>query len=89
MNERTAAYWPTRALLAIGFLATIIAVTMSLEGLTQATELRFSAGPDVLGLPVQKLFALAGLVPVLGFAWMLRIFRGRRGEPPAWRYRDR
>ena len=36
---------------------------------------------------VVSIAALAGAVA--GLAWMLRILRGVRDEPPPWRYRDR
>jgi len=81
---------PTRILLALGFIATVVAVVLTL-----LTQLPYQ-GPltdhraAVLGLPANTALALGGLVPVLvGFGWMLRIFRGSRDEPPAWRYRDR
>ena len=90
MKHRTPAYWPTRILLAVGFIATVIVLTLTLalELLTQ--DPMFGTRTAVLGLPANMVVALVRVVPVLvGFAWMLRIFRGPRDEPPAWRYRDR
>jgi hypothetical protein len=88
MTQRTPKYWQTRILLAVGFIATVIALALSLEQLTQDPV--FGASPGVLGLPVGLVIVLVGLAQVLiGFAWMLRIFRGPRDEPPAWRYRQR
>ena len=86
--HRTPAYWPTRILLAVGFIATVIALAATPYLMTQGPI--FRPRPDVLGLPADVALRLAGLVPVLvGFAWMVRIFRGSRDEPPLWRYRDR
>ncbi len=87
MKNRTPEYWPTRFLLAIGFVATVFVLPLSLEGLT---ELGYVSMPAVLGLPPILVVVLVGLaMGLFGFAWMLRIFRGPRDEPPAWRYRDR
>jgi hypothetical protein len=89
MENRTPAYWPTRILLAVGCIATGIALALTLA-ILQGPEPMFDSRVAVLGLPTSIVVALVGFVPVLvGFAWMLRIFRGPRDEPPAWRYRDR
>jgi hypothetical protein len=90
MRSRTAAYWPTRILLAVGVIATALAigfavfVAVELQVFAPLTDTR----PDVLGLPqdVARSLAAAGLA-VAGLVWMVRIFRGPRDEPPAWRYR--
>ena len=88
MKDRTPAYWPARIMLAVGFIATVIAVALSLYLITQRPMI--DPRPDILGFPTDVVARLAGLVPVLiGFTWMLRIFRGARDEPPAWRYRHR
>lgn len=88
MKDRAPAYWPTRILLAVGFLATVIALVFSFALLTE--EPMFDTRLPVLGLPANVVCAVAGLVPVLfGFGWLVRIFRGPRDEPPAWRHRDR
>jgi len=94
MKHRTPEYWPTRILLAVGFVATVIALAFVLltrgDAMTPMFDHRLR--PVVLGLPLDLdlVVALVGLLPaLLGLAWMLRIFRGPRDEPPAWRYRDR
>lgn len=88
MKNRTPEYWPTRFLLAVGFIATVIALPLSLEGLTLGPV--FGGGFVVLALPANIVVALVGLaLGLVGFAWMVRIFRGPRDHPPAWRYRDR
>lgn len=91
MKQRTRAYWPTRILLAVGFSATVIALTfIALTFAPLADGPMSGPRPAVLGLPVNVLLSVVGLVQVLvGFGWMVRIFRGSRDEPPAWRYRDR
>jgi hypothetical protein len=84
----TPEHWPTRFLLAVGFIATVIALPLSLELLTLGPV--FGGGLAVLGLPVNIVVALGGpALGLVGFAWMLRIFRGPRDHPPARRYRDR
>jgi hypothetical protein len=88
MRHRAPAFWPTRILLAVGFVATVVAVALALVLLTQVPV--FDSRPDVLGLPANIVIAVVGLVPVfVGLVWMLRIFRGPHDEPPAWRHRDR
>lgn len=88
MRHRTPAYWPTRILLAVGFIATAIALALPLALPTMGSM--FGPRPAVLGLPVDTLLAIVGPVTaLLGFGWMVRIFRGPRDEAPAWRYRDR
>lgn len=38
----------------------------------------------------QRVIVLAALLVIgAGIAWMIRIFRGPRDEPPPWRHRDR
>ena len=32
---------------------------------------------------------VAGEIAIVGLVWQIRIFRGERDQPPAWRYRDR
>jgi len=89
MKHRTPAYWPTRIMLAVGLIAT--------AGVVLVAHLMIDSPPcfscdyqDVLGLPSNVLgVALGVAVAVFGLVWMLRIFRGPRDEPPAWRHRDR
>jgi hypothetical protein len=83
MKRRTPAYWPTRILLVVGFIATVVASALALT-LMLAEPPMFGPEPTFLGLPNHVVVALVGLGPVLvGFAWMLRIFLGARDEPPA------
>ena len=87
MKNRTPEYWQTRFLLALGFIAMVIALPLSLEVLR---EVRYVGRLEVLGLPATLVVVLVGLaMGLFGFVWMLRIFRGPRDEPPVWRYRDR
>jgi len=91
MKQHAPAYWPTRIMLAVGFIMTamLLALALALGPVTQGPGL-FEQWPVVLGLPADVVGRLAGLVPALvGIVWMLRIFRGPRDEPPGWRYRDR
>ena len=89
MKHRTRAFWPTRIILAIGFIATALAVLAA----SARMDLEPFLGPDypdVLGLPSNVLLAVSGVaLAVIGLVWMLSIFRGPRDEPSAWRYRDR
>ena len=39
--------------------------------------------------PPRVIVLAALLLSLAGLAWMIRIFRGPRDEPPPWRYRDR
>lgn len=82
MRHRTPAYWPTRILLGVGIVATAATVGLTL---VVAAARRSMFGPPSADL---VLFA-APVLAVIGLAWMLRIFRGPRDEPPPWRYRDR
>jgi hypothetical protein len=75
MKHRTRAYWPTRILLAIGFVAVLLPLAIR-----TASSSFFPANDAIL---------LVGFVfALVGFAWMLLILRGPSDEPPAWRYRD-
>ena len=86
MKNRTPAYWQTRVLLAIGFIATVLVLPLSLEGVIELAPVSW---PALLGLPAPLVVILVGLaMGLFGFAWMLRIFRAR-DEPPTWRYRNR
>jgi hypothetical protein len=80
-GRRTAGWYLTRLLLAIGIAAFLFAGWLFLfEPVTMG------GGPRLSEQPVP----LAGLVGiVVGLVWMIRIFRGPRDEPPPWRYRDR
>jgi len=86
---RSPAYWPTRIMLAIGFIATVFVFALALTlMLAEPPLLRLES--TVLGVPNRVVGAAPGLtVAVFGLVWMIRIFRGPRDEPPRWRYRDR
>ena len=87
MKNRTPAYWQTRFLLAVGFIAMVIALPLSLKGVTDLAPVSWRA---VCGIPAPLVVGIVGVaLGVVGFVWMLRIFRGPRDEAPAWRYRDR
>jgi hypothetical protein len=58
--------------------------------------LLFVAAPQGMGGFFGEPPLTAYLVPavgvagvLVGLAWMIRIYRGPRDEPPRWRYRDR
>jgi hypothetical protein len=89
MKHRTPAYWPTRILLVVGFITTVIAIALALTLILTEPPM-FGPEPTVLGLPYRVVGASLGLaLPLIGLARMIRIFRGPRDEPPLWRYRDR
>jgi hypothetical protein len=50
MNERTPAYWPTRILLMVGFMATGAVLALSLEAFQLAAGM-FGVGRPFLGCP--------------------------------------
>ena len=90
MRHRTPAYWPTRIMLAVGIVATALVVAFPLLAAAAPQGPMFVQPPDILGLPRDVAFWLeAAGAAVFGLVWMVRIFRGTRDEPPAWRYRDR
>lgn len=80
-----------RILLAIGIVSVAVIVAW---GVVTAIPVTFS-GANVDVSPVSfdppmlhRIIAVA--VPVIGLAWMIRIFRRYRAEPPPpWRSRDR
>ncbi len=81
-----------RILLAIGFVS--VAVIVAWGVVTAIIPDTFSrvnvdVGPVSFdALMLSRIIAVA--VPVIGLAWMIRIFRRSRAEPPPpWRYRDR
>ena len=87
--KRTRAYWPTRVILAVGIGVALVDLVAAVGALT-APPCFSCMAPAVLGLPSGLLMpALGALLAVVGLIWMVRIFRGPRDEPPAWRYRDR
>ena len=81
MKHPTSAYWPTRFMLAAGIAAVLLAgVVLLMEPTTMTGGPRMVENPFVIAV---------FLVMVVGLVWMVRIFRGPRDEPPAWRHRDR
>jgi len=83
MGKRTLGWWLLRLNLATAIGAILVAAYWA----------RSNAAPCVGcdGIPVEMLVLLgvaALLLMVSGLAWMIRIFRGSRDEPPPWRYRD-
>ena len=81
-GNRTRAWYLTRIELAIGIGAILFAALL------------YVAKPGFMGAPPTQwweapLFWAGFLVPLVGLAWMIRIFRGPRDEPSRWRYRDR
>lgn len=87
MRHRTPAYWPTRILLVVGFIGTVIVVALA-PLLMLAEPSMFDPDVTVLGIPSRRVIAALGVaVAVFGLLWMVRIFRGPRDNPPPWRYR--
>jgi hypothetical protein len=86
-RDKTPAYWLTRIMLVAGFLATA-AVLLFVDFMLKPC---FGCDyPTMLGLPSNVLGAAVALgLAVVGLLWMIRIARGPRDEPAAWRYRDR
>jgi hypothetical protein len=78
-GRRTPAWYWTRLELVIGVAFVVLA------GVSFLFPPVFIGGPEP-----QRLGAAAGFLGTLvGLAWMIRIARGPRDEPPAWRYRRR
>jgi hypothetical protein len=87
-GKRTPAWWLVRFELAIGIgLVLLIGFLGWL-----ATRPSFGASDVALGpllVPPGLLVSIAALVvAVVGLAWMIRILRGPRDEPPPWRHRE-
>lgn len=88
MHERMPGWWSTRILLVIGGVATGLVVVGAFVGLIPPPM--FDPRTSVFGLPAGVVIPGLSVAPALvGFAWQLRVFRGPRDEPPAWRHRDR
>ena len=89
-RNRSRAFWPTRIMLALGVVATVIALALFALSFEPPPGPMFDSRPGILGLPGGAVVALVGLLlSLVGVVWMVRIFRGPRDEPPPWRYRDR
>jgi hypothetical protein len=90
MKQRTPAYWPTRIMLAVGLIVTAFVILAAGELMRQSELCLDGASPAVLCLDSNPVVLGVGVaLAVFGLVWMLRIFRGHRDEPPAWRHRDR
>jgi hypothetical protein len=86
--DKAPGYWPTRILLVVAVIATVIAVAVALGSAFWMSPM-FGDVPSVFGLPGRiAVTVLASGVALAGLAWTIRIFRGTRDEPPPWRYRD-
>ncbi len=89
--DKAPGYWPTRILLAVSIIATAIVAAFALWSAFLAPQTFDGGGPNVWWeLPNNvALVVLAAGSASIGLVWTIRIFRGARDEPPAWRYRDR
>lgn len=86
MKRRTIGWWVIRVefLLAIEALALWWLMAENVFRVTNDDRV------ELLGFPAQVVaFVACGAGILFGIAWMFRIARGPRDEPPAWRYRDR
>jgi hypothetical protein len=90
-DGRTRGWWATRIELALGIAAAVFATWVVLfYTLPGFLDPMFRGrAPLPLGVPPVLIPLCALLAMVAGLAWMIRIFRGPRDEPPSWRYRDR
>jgi hypothetical protein len=77
--DRGPAYWPARIMLGVGIVATLLTIVLAV---VVSLPTSMSGDPSMVPL-VAAGFAAVGLV------WMVRIFRGPRDDPPAWRHHDR
>ena len=92
MKQRTPAYWPTRIMLAGGLIVAAVVILTAGALMRQSAWCLDGAHPGVLCFDsnVAPVALGAGVaLAVFGLVWMVRIFRGHRDEPPAWRHRDR
>jgi TRAP-type C4-dicarboxylate transport system permease small subunit len=87
--DKAPGYWPTRILLTIAIVATALTVAFALVWPVLAEP--FSGDrSSVLGLPLDVVRTVLPVgLALVGLIWSIRIIRGPRDEPPAWRYRDR
>lgn len=79
--DRGPAYWPARIMLGVGIVATLLTIVLAVVVVVSLPTSMFS-DPSMVPL-------VAAGVAAVGLVWMVRIFRGPRDDPPAWRYRDR
>jgi hypothetical protein len=89
-GERTRGWWLTRIELATGIGVLMLTAYL---GWRAVTDMCFGCietltlGP--FEMRSETLVPIALVIALVGLAWMIRIFRGPRDEPPRWRYRDR
>ncbi len=89
-SDQAPGYWPTRILLAVAIIATAIVVAFAIWSAFGAPPTFGGGGPTEWEFPSNVvLVVLAAAIAVIGLIWTIRIFRGPRDEPPAWRHRDR
>jgi hypothetical protein len=80
-SKRTRGWYVMRLELAVGILIVLAGVLVLVS--MPSAMMGADANPP-------RVAVLAGLlVGLAGLAWMIRIVRGPRDEPPRWRYRDR
>jgi len=82
-HGRTWRWWAVRFELALGLAAVLLVGRLILS----LGEPMFDGSPTPTAV-VLSLWAV-WVMMVVAFAWMVRIARGPRDEPPPWRYRDR
>jgi hypothetical protein len=86
MKHRTPAYWPTRIMLAAAFL---LPVAVALLWLSAPQPVAPPLHDDRIGWVGPVIIAVGVALWLIGLVCMIRIFRGPRDEPRAWRFRDR
>lgn len=92
MGGKTEGWWLTRGELALGIFVTLSTAWYALTDLLPPPGCIGCAwtGNWPLPVPPELSIVTVGLLGmVAGLAWMVRILRGPRDEPPPWRYRDR
>jgi hypothetical protein len=67
-------------MLGVGIVATLLAIVLAVVVVDLPTSM--SSDPSMVPL-------VAAGVAAVGLVWMVRIFRGPRDDPPAWRHHDR
>ena len=88
--RRTRAWWLVRLELAAGIGLALLVGQQVLDLTHEMGLARSEVTLGPLALQSVAFVALSALaIAVAGLAWMVRILRGPRDEPPPWRYRDR
>jgi hypothetical protein len=88
MERRTWGWYAVRLELALGIVPGVLAGYLFFT--SPAINEPFHDQPEILGLPGNLVVLVIGVLGyAVGLAWMVRMARGPRDEPPAWRYRDR